>query len=109
MWTERMLSALEDGVKGGKWYALNDKVFAPKTLDVASCCKHAFGVTTKVRANKGAAGVDGPGRRPGDRTGRGKAGALPCRAVGGTAGQVILKTAVERCTKRKGLCPGSAP
>ena len=45
-----MLSALVNGVKGGKWYALIDKVYAPKTLEVA---------WTKVRANKGAAGVDG--------------------------------------------------
>ena len=45
-----MLSALENGVKGGKWYSLKDKVYASKTLEVA---------WTKVRANKGAAGVDG--------------------------------------------------
>ncbi len=50
VWTERMLSALVNGVKGGKWYALMDKVFALKTLAAA---------WTKVRANKGAAGVDG--------------------------------------------------
>ena len=50
VWTERMLSALESGVKGGKWFSLMDKVFAPKTLALA---------WTKVRANKGAAGVDG--------------------------------------------------
>jgi RNA-directed DNA polymerase len=50
VWTERMLSALGDGVKGGKWYSLIDKVYAPSTLAVA---------WTKVRANKGAAGVDG--------------------------------------------------
>ena len=30
-----MLSALVNGVKGGKWYALMDKVFAPKTLAAA--------------------------------------------------------------------------
>ena len=45
-----MLSALVNGVKGGKWFSLMDKVFAPKTLAVA---------WAKVRANKGAAGVDG--------------------------------------------------
>ena len=45
-----MLSALVNGVKGGKWFSLMDKVFAPKTLSVA---------WAKVRANKGAAGVDG--------------------------------------------------
>src|SRR5215470_4846780 len=50
VWTERMLSALVNGVKGGKWFSLMDKVFAPRTLAAA---------WTKVRANKGAAGVDG--------------------------------------------------
>ena len=50
VWTERMLSALGNGVKGGKWFSLMDKVFAPKTLALA---------WTKVRANKGVAGVDG--------------------------------------------------
>jgi RNA-directed DNA polymerase len=47
VWTERMLSALGNGVKGGKWFSLMDKVYAPKTLAVA---------WAKVRANKGAAG-----------------------------------------------------
>ena len=50
VWTERMLSALVNGVKGGKWFSLMDKVFAPGTLALA---------WAKVRANKGAAGVDG--------------------------------------------------
>ena len=50
VWTERMLSALGNGVKGGKWYSLIDKVCAPGTLALA---------WTKVQANKGAAGVDG--------------------------------------------------
>ena len=45
-----MLSALDNGVKGGKWFSLIDKVMAPKTLAVS---------WHKVRANKGAAGVDG--------------------------------------------------
>ena len=45
-----MLSALGNGVKGGRWYALVDKVFAPNTLAAA---------WTRVRANKGVAGVDG--------------------------------------------------
>ena len=26
VWTERMLTALENGVKGGKWFSLMDKV-----------------------------------------------------------------------------------
>src|SRR5262245_44688705 len=50
VWTERMLSALANGVKGGKWFSLMDKVFAPATLALA---------WTKVSGNKGAAGVDG--------------------------------------------------
>jgi RNA-directed DNA polymerase len=50
VWTERMLSALGNGVTGGKWYSLIDKVYAPATLDLA---------WTKVEANRGAAGVDG--------------------------------------------------
>jgi RNA-directed DNA polymerase len=50
VWTERMLSALGNGVKGGKWYSLIDKVYAPATLALA---------WTKVAANRGAAGVDG--------------------------------------------------
>ena len=50
VWTQRMLSALVNGVHGGKWFSLMDKVFAPKTLVLA---------WTKVRDNKGAAGVDG--------------------------------------------------
>ena len=29
VWTERMLSALVNGVKGGMWFSLMDKVFAP--------------------------------------------------------------------------------
>jgi RNA-directed DNA polymerase len=45
-----MLSALDNGVKGGKWFSLIDKVFAPATLAAA---------WTKVEANNGAAGVDG--------------------------------------------------
>ena len=50
VWTERMLSALANGVKGGKWYSLIDKVYALGTLKLA---------WTKVEANQGAAGVDG--------------------------------------------------
>jgi RNA-directed DNA polymerase len=50
VWTERMVAALDNGVKGGKWFGLIDKVYAPKTLELA---------WQKVRANKGAAGVDG--------------------------------------------------
>lgn len=50
VWTERMVSALDNGVKGGRWYSLMDKVCAPATLTAA---------WRRVRANKGAAGVDG--------------------------------------------------
>jgi RNA-directed DNA polymerase len=47
-----MVSALVNGVKGGRWYSLMDKVCAPATLEAA---------WEKVSANKGAAGVDGQG------------------------------------------------
>lgn len=50
IWTERMVSALVNGVRGGKWFSLIDKVFAPKTLRLA---------WDKVKRNRGAAGVDG--------------------------------------------------
>jgi RNA-directed DNA polymerase len=50
VWTDRMVSALENGVKGGRWYSLIDKVHAPATLAAA---------WDRVRANAGAAGVDG--------------------------------------------------
>ena len=50
IWTERMVSALVNGVEGGKWYGLMDKVYAPGTLALA---------WERVRANQGAAGVDG--------------------------------------------------
>jgi RNA-directed DNA polymerase len=48
-WTERMLTALEQGVKGSKWFSLMDKVYALPNL------RKAF---TRVKANGGAAGVD---------------------------------------------------
>ena len=49
VWTERMLTALEQGVLGGKWFSLMDKVYALRTL------RRAF---ERVKANDGAAGVD---------------------------------------------------
>jgi RNA-directed DNA polymerase len=44
-----MLEALENGVKGGKWYSLMDKVYDLRNLHSA---------WERVRRNKGAAGVD---------------------------------------------------
>jgi RNA-directed DNA polymerase len=49
VWTERMLAALEQGVKGGKWFSLIDKVHPERTLGAAYA---------QVAANQGAAGVD---------------------------------------------------
>jgi RNA-directed DNA polymerase len=44
-----MLTALETGVKGGVWFSLIDKVYAPRTL---------WAAWAHVRANNGAAGTD---------------------------------------------------
>lgn len=49
IWTDRMLSALGNGVKGNKWFSLIDKVERPMTLAAA---------WRKVAGNGGAAGVD---------------------------------------------------
>src|SRR5208282_6536705 len=49
VWTERMLTALEQGVMGGKWHSLIDKLYALPNL------RQAF---ARVKANQGAAGVD---------------------------------------------------
>lgn len=49
VWTERMLAALGNGVKGNKWFSLIDKVYRPSTLQLA---------WEQVKANKGAAGID---------------------------------------------------
>ena len=49
VWTERMLTALEEGVRGGKWFSLIDKVHPVRTLHAAF---------SQVAANKGASGVD---------------------------------------------------
>jgi len=49
IWTQRMLMALDNGVKGGKWFSLIDKVYSLKTLNVA---------WQQVKSNKGSAGVD---------------------------------------------------
>lgn len=50
IWTKPMLTALENGVKGGKWFSLMDKVYAKTTLEIA---------WNRVKRNKGSYGVDG--------------------------------------------------
>ncbi len=49
VWTERMLTALEVGVKGGKWFSLIDKVSSERSL------RSSF---QQVKRNRGSAGVD---------------------------------------------------
>jgi len=44
-----MLRALDNGVKGGKWFSLIDKIYSLKTLNIA---------WQQVKSNKGSAGVD---------------------------------------------------
>ena len=50
VWTERMLEALERGVKGGKWHSLMDKVYREESLNVA---------WKQVKERRGGGGVDG--------------------------------------------------
>ena len=52
IWTERMLAALGNGVKGAKWFSLIDKVYRASTLEAA---------WQQVRSNRGAAGIDRQG------------------------------------------------
>jgi RNA-directed DNA polymerase len=49
VWTDKMLAALERGVKGDKWFSLIDKVYAMANL--ASAWK-------QVASNRGSAGID---------------------------------------------------
>lgn len=49
VWTQRMLTALETGVKGGQWFSLIDKVYDRGNLESAY---------QKVKRNRGSAGVD---------------------------------------------------
>lgn len=50
VWNERMLAALERGVKGGKWFSLMDKVWKMENLQSA---------LQKVARNQGKGGIDG--------------------------------------------------
>jgi len=49
VWTDPMLAALENGVRGGKWFSLIDKVYRQENLHSAF---------KKVKRNGGAGGVD---------------------------------------------------
>ena len=49
VWTDRMLEALENGVQGGKWFSVMDKVYR---------CENLRAAFREVAANKGAPGVD---------------------------------------------------
>ena len=49
VWTERMLTTLETGIEGGKWFRLIDKVWSAKNLGSS---------LEKVVAKGGSAGVD---------------------------------------------------
>jgi len=50
IWSDSMLTALVRGVKGGKWYSLGDKALRLPSLRAAFA---------RVKANRGAPGVDG--------------------------------------------------
>jgi len=48
VWTERMLTALENGVKGGKWYSLMDKVCSLGSSD--KCVRsQMYGIDLKCK------------------------------------------------------------
>lgn len=49
VWSEKMLEALERGIKGNKWFSLIDKVDSERTLGLA---------WEKVKTNAGSCGVD---------------------------------------------------
>ena len=49
VWTDRMLTVLENGIEGGKWFRLYDKVFSERNLQAAF---------QQVAKNDGAPGVD---------------------------------------------------
>ena len=51
-WSDRMLEALEKGVKGDKWFSLIDKVTSERNL---------WAAWARVRSNRGAAGLDRKG------------------------------------------------
>jgi RNA-directed DNA polymerase len=49
VWTPRMVEALKNGVKGGKWYSINDKVYKRDNLKASY---------ERTKRNKGTQGVD---------------------------------------------------
>jgi len=49
IWTPRMVEALQNGVKGGKWYSINDKVNKRENLQASY---------ERTKRNKGTHGVD---------------------------------------------------
>ncbi len=49
IWTDQMLMALSNGVKGNKWFSMIDKVYRPTTL---------YKAWLQTASNKGAAGID---------------------------------------------------
>jgi RNA-directed DNA polymerase len=70
-----MLTALEEGVEGGKWFRLFDKIFSERNLLAAF---------QKVAQKKGAAGVDHVTTRDFERQLPGAIQALSATLKGGT-------------------------
>ena len=67
VWTERMLTALEQGVKGGKWFSLIDTPTsgpsARSTVGFACACAASYADVRSAEAAAGA-GTIGAGRMP---------------------------------------------
>ena len=84
VWTERMLSALVNGVQGGKWYSLMDKL--SKTAPPSGVCTQD--ADAGLDENSSQQGRCGRGWAE-HWTVRGKGRAVSVGAVGGTAGWVV--------------------
>ena len=92
VWTDRMLEALEHGVRGGRWFSLIDKVSARKNLEAA---------WQQVRRNRGTAGADRMTVEHFDSHAERYLSELACEITGGR----YRPTPVRRCWIPK---PGTA-
>ena len=96
VWTDRMVAALETGVKGGQWYSLLDKVYAERT--VAAAWK-------RVERNSGSAGVD----RQSVQAFGARAEAYLAEIVGDHADEIAASSVLFRPRSRNHASPSQRP